>query len=97
MTIKLVKLTVGPWPMNAYVVICEETQTSAIIDPGADADDFLAAVEGTRVDKILLTHAHGDPVGALDEVKAVTQAPVHLHPADAERFGIEFDVPLEDG
>ena len=35
---KLKKLAVGPWPMNAYVVIDEETQTSAIIDPGAEPE-----------------------------------------------------------
>jgi glyoxylase-like metal-dependent hydrolase (beta-lactamase superfamily II) len=97
MPAKLIKQVVGPWPMNTYVVICEETQTSVIIDPGADPETILGLVEGTQVDKILLTHGHGDHVMVLDEIKAATKAPVYLHPLDAEYFGLEFDIALEGG
>ena len=38
MTLQLITLTVGPWPMNAYLLIDETTNTSAIIDPGSEAD-----------------------------------------------------------
>ena len=34
--------SVGPWPMNTYVVIDPETNACAIIDPGADAEAILA-------------------------------------------------------
>ncbi len=97
MTLKLIKQEVGPWSMNSYVLICEETATSAIIDPGADAEVLLNLIGGTKVDKILLTHAHADHVGALDEVKAATGAPVYLHPTDAEKFKISYDQPLAGG
>jgi glyoxylase-like metal-dependent hydrolase (beta-lactamase superfamily II) len=88
---------VGPWPMNTYVVICEQTQASAIIDPGADADTILSLVAGTNVEAILLTHGHGDHIMALDEVKKRTGAPVHLHPKEAAHFDLPFDIPLEAG
>ena len=94
---KLIQKAVGPWPMNTYAVICETTQTSAIIDPGADPEIILSLVEGTHVDKILLTHGHMDHVNALDAIKSSTGAPVYLHPADAERFGLKYDFPLADG
>ncbi|MBC8497237.1 MAG: MBL fold metallo-hydrolase [Chloroflexi bacterium] len=97
MQAKLLTQAVGPWPMNTYVVICEETKTSAIIDPGADAEKILALTEGTRVDKILLTHGHFDHVQALERVQEATNAPVYLHPADAQEFGLAFDVALEGG
>ena len=97
MALKLIKQKVGPWPMNSYVVICEETKTSAMIDPGADAATLLGLVEGTNVEKILLTHGHGDHVGALEAVVQATGAPVYLHPADAEHFGLNYDHPLSDG
>jgi len=42
---------------------------------------------GTRVEKILLTHAHADQIGAL----------VYLHPADAEAFSVSYDIPLVEG
>jgi hydroxyacylglutathione hydrolase len=88
---------VGPWPMNTYAVICQETKISAIIDPGSDKEKILALVEGTRVDKILLTHAHFDHVLALEDVKEATQAPVYLHPKDGEAFEVEFDIALVGG
>lgn len=97
MALKLLQKTVGPWPMNTYVLICEETQTSAIVDPGAEADEILKMVAGTRVSKILLTHAHPDHIGALDEIKKATQAPVFLHPNEKEVFNVRFDVSLRGG
>ncbi|MBL7163473.1 MAG: MBL fold metallo-hydrolase [Anaerolineales bacterium] len=97
MKAKLLAQAVGPWPMNTYVVICEETKTSAIIDPGADAEKILGMTEGTRVDKILLTHGHFDHVQALEKVKEATNARVYLHPADAQEFDLAFDVALEGG
>ncbi len=97
MMAKLLSKSVGPWPMTTYVVICEDTGTSAIIDPGADAGDILALAQGTRIEKILLTHAHPDHIGALAEVKSGSGAPVYLHPAEGQDFGVGFDVPLADG
>lgn len=97
MTLKLKSRAVGPWPMNTYAVICEETNTSAIIDPGADPHHILEMVYGTQVKKILLTHAHADHVGALNEVKEATGAPVFLHPAEREKFGVKFDISLKGG
>lgn len=96
---------VGPWPMNTYVVICDETLRSAIVDPGADAQAILELATGTIVEKILLTHAHHDHVGALAEIKAATGAPVFMNPAEVAKFSDWFpegnaptyDVPLQDG
>lgn len=97
MKTKLLSEAVGPWPMNTYIVICEETNTSAIIDPGEDADKILTLAEGTRVDRILLTHGHFDHVQALEGVKEATEAPVYLHPADAKEFGLDYDFALSGG
>ena len=97
MKAKLIQKAVGPWPMNTYIVICEETQTSVIIDPGAEVETILSLVEGTQVDKILLTHGHGDHTMALDEIKTATKAPVYIHPKDAAHFDLSFDHPLHHG
>jgi len=95
MNAKLIQKSVGPWPMNTYVVICKETQTSAIIDPGAESDTITSLVDGAKVDKILLTHGHGDHVMALDDIKDATGAPVWLHPKDAANFELSFDFALQ--
>ena len=94
MPAKLLKKEVGPWPMNTYLIVDEDAGASAIVDPGAEADKILALAEGTRVEKILITHGHFDHVDALQEVKSTTGAPVYLHPAEAEKFGLPYDVPL---
>ena len=97
MRLKLITLEVGPWPMNCYLLIDEQARTAAVVDPGADAERILGMVKDYQVVAILLTHAHADHIGALGEIKAATGAPVYLHPADAEKFGVAYDRPLADG
>lgn len=97
MLLELERLAVGPWPMNCYLVRCLTTGTRAIVDPGADPDTILAGVGEASVCCILLTHGHPDHVGALDSVRRVTGAPVGIHPADAEAFGLHADFLLEAG
>ena len=96
MTFTLIHLTVGPWPMNAYIVIDKTTNTSAIIDPGADADRLLSQVEDSRVAAIMITHGHADHVGALAAVKSATKAPVYINPLDAAKFELDYDHPFEN-
>ncbi len=97
MAAELKVVQVGPWLMNSYLIVCGETGASAVVDPGGDAEVILENARGTKIEKILLTHGHGDHVGALGEVKAKTGVPVYLHPADAEFFRISYDIPLADG
>ncbi|HNB53080.1 MAG TPA: MBL fold metallo-hydrolase [Anaerolineales bacterium] len=97
MPLKLLQKSVGPWPMNTYVLICEETKTSAIVDPGADAKAILEMVEGTRVSKILITHTHKDHVGALAEIKKATRATIFQHPDEKDIPGVRFDISLRGG
>jgi glyoxylase-like metal-dependent hydrolase (beta-lactamase superfamily II) len=95
MNAKLLQKSVGPWPMNTYILICQKTQTSAIIDPGAEPQTILDLNAGKRVKAILLTHGHEDHRMALDEIKERTQAPVYVHPKDAAEFGIHGDIDLK--
>ena len=88
---------VGPYGMNTYVIIDEETKTSAIVDPGGDPEAILEMVGDTVVDKILLTHGHFDHVLSLEDIKSATGAEVYVHPADAAQFELEYDRPLRDG
>jgi hydroxyacylglutathione hydrolase len=97
MPLQLISRSVGPWPMNTYLVVCDDTETCAIVDPGADAADILELTRGGMVSAILLTHAHPDHIGALAEVRQATAAPVFLNPADGEKFGVEYDQALKDG
>jgi len=101
MTLDVHRLEVGPWPMNCYLVRCPVTGQVAVIDPGADPEAIVAAVDSAPVCCILVTHAHPDHVGALEAVRGFTQAPVGIHPEDASTldsdFGLRVDFPLLDG
>lgn len=97
MTLKLLQKSVGPWPMSTYMMVCEATIKSAIIDPGADPGEILALADGTDIQMILITHGHFDHVDALEAIKQATGAPVYMHPADAVKFNLEYDLPLSDG
>lgn len=83
--------------MNCYLIRCPATGQVAVVDPGADPETILDAVEAGSVACILLTHGHPDHVGALEAVRQATGVPVGIHPADAEEWAVPADFPLVHG
>ena len=79
MKFKIMRLAVGSYQTNCYIIF-DEDKKAIIVDPGAQAKDILNAVEseGLKVEKILLTHAHEDHIGALVEVKNALNVPVYM-------------------
>ncbi len=71
---------VGPWGMNTYALVCPDTNKSVLIDPGADPKALEEMLAGTDPIAILLTHTHGDHVGALAEMRTLLGVPVMAHP-----------------
>lgn len=64
--------------VNGYLLKCTASGMGAVIDPGGQARVILDAVARAdmQVTHILLTHGHGDHVGALDAVADATRAQV---------------------
>ena len=62
MPIQCTIVPVTPYQQNCSIIKCEATGRGAIVDPGGDIDNILAAVDkmGATVEKIILTHAHMD-------------------------------------
>ena len=58
-------LPVTPFEQNCTIFWDPATRQAAVVDPGGDVDDIVAAIDKLqlKVEKILLTHGHIDHVG----------------------------------
>jgi glyoxylase-like metal-dependent hydrolase (beta-lactamase superfamily II) len=95
--VKIIRMELGPWGTNAYIVVCQATNESLLVDAPGEADKILKQLAGTRPKYIVLTHNHIDHIGALEELKAKLIIPVALHPGDASRLALKPDIELKDG
>ena len=72
MILKRIKVNAGAvGETNCYIVQCEGTKETMVIDPGGDVDkiiEMLNTVNGT-VKYILLTHCHGDHIAGVNKLK----------------------------
>lgn len=77
------------YPVNGYLVGCQETGKGAVIDPGNDPEKILRTIEhlGLEIEQVLLTHGHRDHVGALSEVCQATEAPALIAREDLGLLG----------
>jgi len=68
----------GDMTVNAYLVYDPGSTHAVIFDSGADATELLEQIaeKGLAVDKILLTHTHGDHVFDVERLAEKTDAPV---------------------
>lgn len=111
---KVKKLVTGPMQVNTYIVGETESKEALVIDPGGNAGGVLQVLEQQEwnLKLIVLTHGHGDHIGAVMELKEKTGVPVVLHDEDAAMLAdskknytammgggvtIEPDGLLEDG
>ena len=78
------KIPAGVLSVNCYVVGDERSGKAAVIDPGGDADKIIKSLEenGYELEYIILTHAHGDHIGGVAELQAITKAPLYIHQDD---------------
>ena len=86
---KIVTIPVGQLQTNCYLLIDEKNGVCAVIDPGADANEIIAASKSFPFEKarILLTHAHVDHISACGEVaRALNVEKVEVSPADAAMY-----------
>ena len=112
---KLLRSVFAPMDQNAYIFVDEDTNECVVLDPGGDEDKLIHAIEsnGLILKAILLTHAHGDHIGALVALKEKFGAPVGIYKDEADvlrspelnftgsfgspRIAMEADILFEDG
>lgn len=90
MALNAVIVPVTAFQQNCSIAWCDATGEGAVIDPGGDLDQVLAAAaaHGVRITKILVTHGHIDHAGAVAELARRLGVPVE-GPQREERFWID--------
>lgn len=80
------KIVVGELMTNCYLLGCKQTKAIAIIDPGAESEKIIKEIDKANLKPkfIILTHGHGDHIGAINGLKKKYNIPVYIHENDKE-------------
>ncbi len=84
--IKVLRIEVGSYASNCYLIWDDETSQGVIIDPGAEEEQILTSLEkaGFTPLAILLTHAHSDHIGGVKMVKEKFDIPIYIAAEEKE-------------
>lgn len=74
----------GPVQTNAYLLSNPETNQGIIIDPGMNPKSLIKKITDMDIVAILLTHAHFDHIGGVDEIRKLKGCPVYIHDLEAD-------------
>jgi hydroxyacylglutathione hydrolase len=107
---KVAVIAVTAFQQNCSLLICEQTNKAAIVDPGGDLDLIREAAKehGVELEKILLTHGHIDHCGGAGELASQLALPVegpniadefliNALPQQSLRFGFPPAKPFTPG
>lgn len=77
------QLALGPLGTNGYILF--QKQEALLVDPGGDAEKVIEFLEEKSLapKAILLTHAHFDHIGAVEELRNKYNLFVYLHEQEA--------------
>lgn len=83
---KIEKITEPYFSENIYILVDEKTKKCAIVDPGGEKDKILNYIKrnSLKLEYILLTHAHGDHIGAVNDIKSHIDVKVVAHSEERE-------------
>jgi len=96
-TLRVVRLVLGAYGTNTYIVTCLQSSESLVIDAPGEEEEILRHLHNTKPRLILLTHAHSDHTGALLALKGALDVPVVAHRNDSSKLPIRADYACEDG
>ncbi len=74
----------GPLQTNAYLITRPDANQAIIIDPGMNPQPLIDRIRDLDIEAILLTHAHFDHIGGVDEIRRLKGCPVYVHELEAD-------------
>ena len=84
--IRIEKMQLGPYGTNCYVVVCNQTKESLVVDAPGDVEKIIERLEGTQPKYVLLTHDHMDHTGALAALRSAFNVPLGAHDLDSSQI-----------
>ncbi len=81
---EIIRRIVGELDTNCYIL--SDGARCLIIDPGADGESVVRAVEDGKLEPVavVLTHGHYDHIGAAESVASHFEILIYAHPAEFE-------------
>ncbi len=83
---KIIRMPVGVYAANCYIVWDEQTNKACVIDAGGEAQKIYDILQekNLTLEMILLTHSHVDHIGGIDELRKLTNVPVYVHELEVD-------------
>jgi glyoxylase-like metal-dependent hydrolase (beta-lactamase superfamily II) len=94
--IRIERMELGPYGTNTYIVVCQKTGESLVVDAPGGASEIIEGLKGTQPRYILLTHDHLDHTGVLDLLRSQLKIPLATHPGNTVQLKTPPEILLED-
>ncbi len=80
-----IQIPLGPLQTNCYILY-KEDKTCLIFDPGEESDKLKSFIKQQQFKPlaIIVTHAHYDHIGAVDDIREEYKIPVYIHENEAD-------------
>ena len=95
--VRIVKVNMGPYMNNGYIVSCPDTNEGILIDTPAEPELLLNEVGDVNIKAILITHNHQDHLLGFNEITSSLDAPVGITTADKGPLPKAPEMELSDG
>ena len=94
-SVTIVPMELGPMENFVYLLIDEDTKSTAVVDPAWDVPSIINRAKqlGVTITDVLLTHSHHDHINGLEELLSQYDANVHLLKNEASFWGAELIKP----
>lgn len=78
---EIIRIPLGVYGANCYIIYSEATKEGVIVDPGGFDDEVVNFIKARdiKINGILLTHGHGDHIGGAKEFKELFNVDIFAH------------------